>query len=251
MQLDKKDRTPKYIRIYDWVNTLIKSGQLRTGDKIPTEPEIALQFESSRMTVRKAIDPLVREGLLERRPGQGTYIISTSTTRLIYDPSQPIRFADEMKKSNTPHRFEIIDKEVVKADSKIQQYLNLDPGQKVICLTMLLFADEEPVIIERNYYPYRQFKELLNIEITIPPFVLIAEKFDTYIKKVRQYISAVTAGNLERKMFKVDYPIPCIYLEWISCHENGIPFSVSLCYYRGDVFKFKIPTSELVGLDTI
>ena len=116
---------------------------------------------------------------------------------------------------------------------------------------MLLFADQEPVIIERNYYPYEQFKELLNIEITKAPFVLIAEKFDTTIKKVRQYISAVTAGSQEMKFFKVDYPIPCIYLEWISYPENGMPFSVSLCYYRGDVFKFKIPTSELVRLDTI
>jgi GntR family transcriptional regulator len=251
MQVDKKDRKPKYIRIYNWINTLIKSGELKVGDKIPTEPEIALQFKSSRMTVRKAIDPLEIEGIVERRRGQGTYVISTSTTRLIYDPSRPIRFADEMKKSSTPHNFKVVSKKVEKADQKIQQYLNLDPGQRVICLTMLLYADHEPVIIERNYYPYKKFKELLNIDITIPPIVLIAEKFDTHIKKVRQYISAVNAGSQEMKLFKVDYPIPCIYLEWISCPEDEIPFSVSLCYYRGDVFKFKIPTSELVRLDAV
>lgn len=251
MQSEKKGQIPKYSRIYEWVNRLIQNGQLKIGNKIPTEPEIALQFQSSRMTVRKAIDPLVAEGILERRPGQGTYVISTSTTRLIYDPSKPIRFTDEMKKSKTPHTFEFISKKVEKADHKIQQYLNLDPGRKVICLTMLLFADQEPVIIERNYYPYEQFKELLDIEISVPPSELVVERFDIHIKKVRQYISAVNAGSHEMELFKVDYPIPCIYLEWLSCHENGEPFSVSLCYYRGDVFKFKIPTSELVHLDVI
>ncbi|THB72817.1 MAG: UTRA domain-containing protein, partial [Desulfobacteraceae bacterium] len=68
--------------------------------------------------------------------------------------------------------------------------------------------------------------------------------------QVTQYISAAVAGKEEMALFNITYPIPCIYLEWVSHRENGIPFSVSLCHYRSDVFKFKIPASELVKADT-
>jgi GntR family transcriptional regulator len=247
----KKPAIPKYIRIYERVYSMIRNGELKVGDKIPTEPDLAKQFHASRMTVRKAIYPLVLEGLVERRPGLGTYVMSTGAIKLVYDPSKPIRFSDEMEASARPHSFELISKEVVIANQKIRKYLNMESERKVVCLTILLYAEQEPVIIERSYYPYEQFKDLMEMEISAAPAELLADKFNIHIKTVQQFISAVIAGKEEMKLFKVAYAIPCIYLEWISCQEDGSPFSLSFCYYRGDAYKFKIPTSELVRADTV
>ena len=250
MRIYKKKIKPKYIKIYDWVHSQIKKGQLKVGDKIPTEPNLSKQFDSSRMTVRKAIDPLVLEGVLERRPGKGTFVISSGIIKLTYDASKPIRFSHEMTHKEIPHHWNIINRKVVTASNNIQAWLNLKKGQKVICLTIVIHANNEPVIIERNYFPYNNFKPLFDMEINVPPIQLMAEKFDTKIKQVTQYISARVARKREMEIFKTDHPIPCIYLEWISHCESGNPFSVSLCHYRSDVFKFKIPTSELVIVDS-
>lgn len=246
MRIQKADRTPKYIQIYDWVHAMIRKGRFKIGDKIPTEPDLARQFNVSRMTVRKAIDPLVLEGVLERRPGKGTYVVSDGVVNITYDTSRPTRFFHLMEQLGIPRHFEVVDKKVVKAGRDLCRHLNLLEGQKAICLTVLLYADKTPVIIERNYYPYEEYKRLLDLEFLEPPLVVLGKEFNVQIKAVHQYISAVVAGEREMALFNIDYPIPCIYLEWISCGADDLPFSVSLCHYRGDSFKFKVPSCELV-----
>jgi len=251
MRAYHSERTPKYLQIYEWANAMIRKGRWRIGDKIPTEPALARQFEASRMTVRKAIDPLVLKGILERRRGRGTFVVSTGGMKLTYDAGKPIRFFHDMENIGMPHRFEVTNTEVLEADRRIRSYLNLGHDPKVIRLDIILYAEDKPVIIEQNYFPHAEFRKLLSLDLTIPPLQLAAEELNVQVSQVRQYISATVAGEREREIFQVDYPIPCLYLEWISCDEDGLPFSVSLCHYRGDTFKFKIPTSELVRPDTV
>jgi len=251
MRLYKRDRNPKYLQIYDWIHAMIRKGRLAVGDRIPTEPDLARQFDSSRMTVRKAIDPLVLEGILERRPGKGTFVISSGVVNLTYDTSKPTRFLPLMQKLGVAHDFEVIEKKVVKAGQNVRRHLKLAAGSKVICLTLVLYAGGKPVIIERNFYPYKEFKKLMELDLSRPPMALMEEVFGVKIKNVRQFISAVAAGEKEMALFTVDYPIPCVYLEWISYDEDDLPLNVCLCHYRGDAFKFKVPSCELVRPDML
>jgi DNA-binding LacI/PurR family transcriptional regulator len=69
------DSSPQYIQIADHLRDQIQSGQILVGQKIPNEMEIASQYGVSRGTVRQALDLLVKEGLLERFPGKGTFVI--------------------------------------------------------------------------------------------------------------------------------------------------------------------------------
>lgn len=251
MRVYHTDRRPKYIQIYDWVHGMIRKGRLGAGDKIPTEPDLARRFNASRMTVRKAIDPLVMEGVLERRPGKGTFVVSSGIINLTCDASKPARFFHLMQKLGVPHRFEVIEKAVVEADPDLCSHLGLAAEKRVIRLTIVLYAYGKPVIVERDYFPYDTFKRLMVLDISDPPLVLLDREFNVKTKNVQQFISAVVAGEEEMSLFKVDDPIPCLYLEWISCSADGRPFSVSLCHYRGDAFKFKIPSCELVQPDEI
>jgi GntR family transcriptional regulator len=176
--------------------------------------------------------------------------MSAGIIKLTYDASRPIRFSHEMASQEIPHRFEVVKKDIINADPKVRKFLNLKKDRKVIRLTLVLYANHEPVIIERNFFPYDEFKELYHMKIDVPPLQLTAEKFNMPVKQVTQYISATVAGKSEQRLFRITYPIPCIYLEWICHNGKGAPFSVSLCHYRSDVFKFKIPTSELVKADS-
>lgn len=250
-RLSDKGKTPKYLRIYNWIHAMIRKGRLAVGDQIPTEQELAGQFKASRMTVRKAIDPLVLEGILERRPGQGTFVISGGADNLTYDAGRPIRFFHMMEELNMTPRFDLIEKKIVQADQTICDYLHLISDRKVIAMTIVLYADDTPVIIEKSYYPYREFEKLMEMEISQPPMALLDKEFNVQLKRARQFISAVSAGEKEMALFHVDEPIPCIYLEWISYDEDKIPFNVCLCHYRGDAFKFKIPSCEVVRPGTI
>jgi GntR family transcriptional regulator of arabinose operon len=65
-----------YMKIYESLLEKIKSGELKEGDRIPTEMELAEEFQVSRITSRKALDILAEEGYITRTPGKGSFVTS-------------------------------------------------------------------------------------------------------------------------------------------------------------------------------
>src|SRR5690348_14159246 len=60
----------------------LANGELRAGDRLPTEHQLCSAYKVSRKTVRQALDDLEREGLIERTPGRGTFVSSALPRRV-------------------------------------------------------------------------------------------------------------------------------------------------------------------------
>lgn len=73
-------QTTKHQQIFDYLQTAIQSGQLKAGDRIPTELELGKMFSASRITAAKAVLELQRIGLVARRPGAGTHVLGQQDT---------------------------------------------------------------------------------------------------------------------------------------------------------------------------
>ncbi len=69
---------PLYHQLAERLSSGISAGDLRPGDRLPSEPELARQYGIGRPTVRQALDVLVRRGMAERRRGSGTYVTATA-----------------------------------------------------------------------------------------------------------------------------------------------------------------------------
>src|SRR5437868_3991374 len=85
-----KQPGPIYQRIADALRRRIESGEFLPGSQLPTENDLMRQYAASRNTVRDAIKQLTTRGLVETRPGQGTFVISPVAplvTSLTGDPS--------------------------------------------------------------------------------------------------------------------------------------------------------------------
>lgn len=74
LQLDGRGQTPLYQQLREHVLRMIRSGQLEPGGALPAERALADLLGVSRLTVRKAFDSLVAEGVLVRRQGSGTFV---------------------------------------------------------------------------------------------------------------------------------------------------------------------------------
>src|SRR5574341_1099270 len=74
MDVDRNLPVPLYYQLREALLTLIKEGRLKEGDLIPTERELGERFQVSRITVRRAIDELAREGYLVTQQGKGTFV---------------------------------------------------------------------------------------------------------------------------------------------------------------------------------
>lgn len=65
---------PKYVQIQNYILQKIESGEYAAGDKIPSETELARQFDVSRLTVNTAVKELANSGIVERVQGKGTFV---------------------------------------------------------------------------------------------------------------------------------------------------------------------------------
>ena len=116
---------PKYVQIQNYILQKIESGEYAAGDKIPSEIELARQFDVSRLTVNTAVKELANSGIVERVQGKGTFVRFVPGQSF----SSPMAFSGGIKiapfehSNNKPHR--LLEHGVIKADAALCQKLGL------------------------------------------------------------------------------------------------------------------------------
>lgn len=124
---------PLYAQIVESLKRDIENGVYNATERIPAEAELAKQYNVSRITVRRAVDDLVSQGLVEKKQGKGTFICRQ-------------KFAKDIKKSPELFRkcaltyeYEAGDRalkiKLVLADDKIKNMLNLEPGSYIVYIS--------------------------------------------------------------------------------------------------------------------
>lgn len=151
---------PLYRMIADDLRGQIESEALQPGEQIETETELRRRYGASRNTVRDAIRWLTNLGLVETRPGQGTFVvkkIDPFVTTLVADPrtgdSETYQF--EVSKQNRQPSLSDVQVEIQKANPEIAAGLRLSEGSAVISRHQRRFIDETPWSLQTSFYPRR------------------------------------------------------------------------------------------------
>jgi GntR family transcriptional regulator len=167
-------------QVYEIIVNGIADGTFPSGSLLPSENQLAERFDVSRPTIRAAFARLVERGYVRRKRGIGTYVTEmTSITNPLYEMMD---IAERIEATGRKPGFIQIASEVIQADEKIQEVLDLSPDQKVVYLEKIFTADEKPLILFKNYYPFWVFENHLAAEevmepgITEPFFKFFAEK---------------------------------------------------------------------------
>ena len=134
----------RYREIEAWLREIILNG--RPGEVIPSEVEIAASFEVSRMTARQAVLNLMREGLVDRRRGAGTFIADNPLHRR---EGVLLSFTEDMKRRGLRPSSELISAKKEIATPSDLKMLNLKDPSTVIVIKRLRLADETPLALER------------------------------------------------------------------------------------------------------
>ena len=104
------------------------------GDWLPAEPELAARFGVNRHTLRRAVDELIDEGLVERVHGRGTRVLSGALT---YGISTDTRFTEQLAASGRTALVEMLDKIDIAAEGGVARRLRTDEGAPVLRITTL------------------------------------------------------------------------------------------------------------------
>ena len=148
---------PMYRQIADALREKISAGELKPGDALPTESSLQEAFNVSRVTVRQALKLLTEEQIVESIQGSGTYV---KEERVNYDIYQLTGFYEKLADRNVDTHSEVSIFEVLKADAKLAEKLNLSHDDKVWHIKRVRFIKQKPVNLEETWMPLALFPDL-------------------------------------------------------------------------------------------
>jgi len=233
---------PLYYRIREDLRELIDSGQLRPGDRLSSERELSNQYGVSGITVKRAILDLVRDGLLYRVPGKGTFVPQPKMER---DLSRLTSFTEEMLHYGLKPDSRVLEARIAPASGSVARNLDLLPGEKVIALERVRFANGEPLMLEKTFLPERLFPDLLSEDLaTQSLYHFITEKYGVSLVKARETLEPVIINDKEAHDLAVETGAPGLLLELVAYTDNGRPIEYTKAIVRGDRCKYYI---EMAG----
>ena len=130
----------------------IAAGAPPPGARLPSEAELAARFGVNRHTLRRALEPLAREGLLKIERGRGSFVAEDV---LDYAVEARTRFSEWIRRHNKEPSGRILRLEECAAPHAVARGLGLRTGARVILLERLGLADDRPVSLTEHYFPAR------------------------------------------------------------------------------------------------
>ncbi len=234
-KINKNIPIPLYYQLKEILLEHIQDSKV--GVAIPPEMELCSLFHISRPTVRQAINELVREGFLERQKGRGTFVAQPKITRDYTFALQS--FNDEMKQKGLEPSTKVLELEIVQADDRVSEKLDLPQNAEVIKLRRLRSTNGEPVLIVLTYLPAHRFPELLSKDLEENSlYTTLAEDYTEAVVKTVRTLEARLAGEYDAKMLNIKKGAPVQYIETVGYLADGTPAEFSIGSYRGDRNKF-------------
>lgn len=233
-KLDFSGRTQLYYQLYDILLDDIKSGKYKAGELLPTENELIAKYDVSRITVRKAMDLLLNEGLIGKRRGYGTYVEQKKMEQTL---NKVIHFSNDMERRGYKTSVKMLENKQVKASKIISQALEVPEGSSLIHVNRLRYANDIPMCIESAYLIWEWCPEVLNYnfaQLSLRNF--LAQNYNIVWKKAFQKIYAVKANIKFANLLGIKDGDPMIYIERISYNQDGAPGEYLQSYYRSDMF---------------
>ena len=193
-ELNKGSSVALYQQLVDEIKASISSGQLSEGDRIMTEAEFSKIYNISRITVRKAIEILVEEGILVKKQGIGTFVASKKLTRNI---GVFMGFSQNCEANGQKPGTKLLTAALTDPDGSDEKYLGIGENEKVILIRRLRLIDEQPVILEENHFP-QSYAFLLGENMERSLYGTLGERgIQTYGGKRRVSVCYATPSEAE------------------------------------------------------
>ncbi len=225
---------PRYVQLRRRLEEGIETGILPPNSSLPPERELAEITDLSRVTVRKAIHELVREGLIEQRQGSGSFI-REPVLRMEQSLSRLTSFTEDMARRGLETASRWLERGVFMAAQDETDALDLPDGAQVARVYRLREAGGRPMALERAALPL----DLLPnpIEVTTSLYEVLGRLGHRPVRAV-QKISAINLGPAEADLLGVAEGAAGLRIERISFLESGRVAELTRSLYRGDAYDF-------------
>ncbi len=229
---------PLYIQLQQLLREAIQQKLLAASDAIPPERDLALEYDVSRITVRKAIGGLVEEGLLTRRRGAGTFVAA----RVEKVFSRLSSFSEDMLSRGRTPSSEWVSRAAGTVTPEEAMVLGLSPGAPVLRFQRIRFADAVPMALE---FTTIEGSCLTGIEAVDDSLYAALDRVGNRPVRALQRLRAVPFRGEHARMLGVDTGHAGLLIERRGFLRDGRVVEFTQSFYRGDAYDFVAELSDI------
>ncbi|GEM83548.1 MAG: transcriptional regulator [Meiothermus sp.] len=230
-KLNTHSATPLYLQLEAVLREALASDTWKAGEAMPPERELANQFGVSRLTLRKALERLEAQGLVQRRQGSGTYV----APRLEQPLSTLTGFSEDMRARGLEPKVRWLKRGLFTASPEEVLALSLSPGEKVARLERVRSAQGEPMAVERAALPAHLLPNPEEVKDSLYAYL---ESKGLRPVRALQRLRAVAASRQEAELLGIRADEPVLYIERLSYLADGSVLEFTRSHYRGDRYDF-------------
>jgi DNA-binding GntR family transcriptional regulator len=246
---------PLYLRIADELEEQIRSGGLPPGSQLPTEDDLRDKYRASRNTIRDAIKRLVGQGLVETRPGQGTFVTTKVDPFVSVLTGEPTIAAEGVfylsqvsashrKPSRTTPRVE-----VQTAPEVITRRLRVPPDTQLISRHEQGYIDDVPWSLQTSFYPFEfiargALRLLMAEDITEGAVQYLTETIGLEQIGYRVWITARRPDSNEQRFFRISHDSAVFEIFRTGFDQHKKPMRVTVTVFPTDRNQFIVNVGD-------
>jgi GntR family transcriptional regulator len=230
--------TSKTHRLYLLLKERITSGALPPGERLPSEPSLAAAHGLSRVTIRRALDGLARDGLITRQPGSGTFVTGAgSSPPVVADLSNMLAHLVAMGRAT---RVKLLSFAYVAPPAAVMTALKLAAGERAQHSLRVRYMDGAPFSFLSTHVPERIGVTYSESDLATTPLLELLERSGVVAGKAHQTISATLASPDVADALDVEIGSPRLSLTRVVLGTDGRGIEHLAALYRPDRHAFRM-----------
>ena len=222
---------PLYHAIYHELKQRISSGTYAPGVALPTERRLSEEFDVSLITIRRALDELALDGLIERRQGIGSFV-RDRPRKVVVTMS---RFTPDVRSGRLRLVRTLLQDDMVTASPEVAAKLAVQPGSVLRHLVRLDSEGGTPLSIDEAFIPPTLAAGITPDVAASPSFLFLwQEKAGLVLSLTESEISVQTAGKADQALLKIGPDAPLLVTDELILGDDGRPVARVITRYRTD-----------------
>lgn len=236
-KLDQNSPIPLHAQIEEFLRELITTEEYRNGDKfLPKEVSMSKKLGVSRNTIRQAINKLVNEGLIDRKKGVGTKVV---TKRISTRLDNWISFTKEMKNQGIEVVNYLVKLSLVIAEAEVYEALSTSRQKEIWKLEKIRGSKESKYLYSVSFF-HPRVGITGDENFVTPLYELLEKEHDIIVSTSKEKLRAIKAGTKLASLLKITKGTPILKRERLVTDVGNKPVEYNIVYYHTDYFTYNI-----------
>jgi DNA-binding GntR family transcriptional regulator len=235
ISIDRGSFEPAYVQLVNSLRHSMAAGLLRPGDQLPSEAQLVERYGVSPMTVRRAVNILVDQGIVIAEQGRGTFVKPVAMSAATFQLGQFQNLFSDPEHTTV----NLLEARIISATERVARKLAIKVGQRTIYMRRLLSNDNEPTFYHREYLIYDPTRPIVEAELEVTALQqLFSGSTESLLKRGDISIEATLLDDEEARLLKAPQPMAAFCFEHLFYDFDNKPVSWGWFIGRADHLRF-------------